>query len=300
MNKKKCGFIALVGRANVGKSTLINACLGEKVSIVSDIPQTTRMKARAILTEERGQIIFVDNPGFCIAKEKLSKILSNTARDIDKDVDLILYVVDLQRVPGTEEKEIAAVIKNTNKPVIMALNKRDAGQKYANDYIELWNRLEPSGQGNLKFYVPLSALTKKGVKELLALLFQFLPEQPLLYPADIISDLPQKLAVADIVREKIFLLMKQEVPYSAAVFTEEITIRSPKLVYVNVTILVQRETQKAIIIGEKAVTLKKIGELARIDLQDFFGRKVYLEIWVKVKENWPNDHEMLKKLGILS
>ncbi len=296
---KKCGFVTLIGRANAGKSTLLNAMVGEKVSIVSRVPQTTRLQIRAILTEERGQIIFVDNPGFYLSKERMAKMLSAMACDIKEDVDIVIYVVDLQRAPGREEEAIAQIIKATKKPVILVLNKRDKGQQYASDYIEFWRKVPPQGEGNIKYYLPLSALEGKGVGELVDILFENLKEQPLLYPPDVVSELPQKLAVSEIIREKIFMSACEEVPHCIAVLVDEITPRSERLVYIRATILVQRKGQKAIVIGKKAVNLKEIGQLSRVDLQNLFKKKVYLDIWVKVEENWPHDHSILKQLGII-
>jgi GTP-binding protein Era len=299
LDMSKCGFVTLVGRANVGKSALLNAIIGKKVSIVSKIPQTTRVQIRAILNESRGQIIFIDKPGFYLSKERMAKMLSSVACDIENDVDTIVYVVDLQRFPGEEEKRIAQTTKITQKPVILALNKRDLGERFASDYIEFWRRIPPEGEGELKYYLPVSALEKKGIKKLVDLLFENLKEQPLLYSPDMVCDLPQKLIVSDIIREKIFMFVLEEVPHSVAVLVEEITERSPYLVYIKATILVQRKTQRAIIIGKQGSNLKRVGQLARDELQNLFKKKVYLDIWIKVKENWLKDPLMLKQLGII-
>lgn len=300
MDEKKCGFVTLAGRANAGKSTIINAIVGQKVSIVSKVPQTTRLRIRAVLNEKRGQIVFVDRPGLYLAKEQMAKMLSRTACDINEDADVIIYVVDLQKVPGREEKQIAEVIKAIDKPVILVLNKRDLGEGYAGDYIEFWKTISPEGEGNLKYYVPISALEKKGIEELVNLLFELLPRQPLFYPEDAVTDLPEKLAVSEIIREKIFMLVTDEIPHSVAVLTEEITHRSEGLVYISATIFVQRQGQKAIIIGKKADNLKKIGQLSRTELQELFKKKVYLDIWVKVKEDWTQDFQFLRQLGIIT
>lgn len=300
MNNKKCGFVTLAGRANVGKSMLINAIVGHKVSIVSKVPQTTRLRLRAVLNEDRGQIVFVDRPGFYLAKEKIAKILSRTACDIKEDADVIIYVVDLQRAPGREEKEIAQVIKTIDKPAILVLNKRDLGEGYASDYIEFWKKIPPQGEGNVKYYLPVSALEKKGIVELVNLLFELLPQQPLFYPRDLVADLPEKLAVSEIIREKIFILVREEIPHCVAVLTEDIIHRSSGLVYISAAIFVQRCGQKAIIIGKKADNLKKIGRLSRIELEELFKKKVYLDISVKVKADWPQDMQFLKQLGIIS
>lgn len=300
MHDKKCGFVSLAGRANVGKSMLINAIVGQKVSIVSKVPQTTRLRLRAVLNEQRGQIVFVDRPGFYLAKEKMAKMLSRTACDIKEDADVIIYVVDLQRAPGMEEREIAQVIKSIGKPVILVLNKRDLGEGYAGDYIEFWKKIPPEGEGSLKYYLPVSALEKKGIGELINLLFELLPQQPLFYSENVVADLPEKLVVSEIIREKIFMLVREEIPHSVAVLTEDIIHRSEKLVYISAAIFVQRHGQKAIIIGKKADNLKKIGQLSRTELEGLFKKKVYLDILVKVKADWPQDIQFLKQLGIIS
>lgn len=295
---KKCGFAALAGRANTGKSTLLNALMGEKVSIVSQIPQTTRLQIRAVLNDKRGQVIFVDRPGFYISKDRIAKLLSSKASDI-RDADVILYVVDLQKKIGREEGQIAQIVKNSGRPVILVLNKRDLGAGYANDYIEFWKDLPPRGEGNLKYYVPVSALSQRGVKELLDMIFEFLPEHPEFYPDNITVDLPQQFIISDVIREKIFMLVTEEVPHSVAVLVDEITNRSPRLTYIRAVVFVQREGQKAMIIGKKAENLKKIGKDARIELESLFKTKIYLDITVKVKENWPQDQTILRRLGII-
>ncbi|MFH1857017.1 MAG: GTPase Era [Candidatus Omnitrophota bacterium] len=296
---KKCGFVALAGRANAGKSTLLNAIIGQKVSIVSKVPQTTRLRIKAILNEAQGQIVFVDRPGLYLSKKRMARMLSQTACDIKDDADVIVYVIDLQRPPGKEEQKIAEVVKVSGKPVILVFNKRDLGQQHAETYIEFWKKIPPEGDGNLKYFLPLSALTGKGVKELVNLLFEMLPEHPLFYPEDMITDLPQKLNAGEIIREKVFMFALEELPHSTAVLINEITHRTDKLVYINADILVQRNSQKVIIVGKQGDSLKKIGQLAREDLEKLFKKKVYLDLWVKVREDWQQDDNVLKQLGII-
>jgi len=295
----KAGFVVLVGRANVGKSTLLNNLLGKKISIMSKVPQTTRFAIRGILNDERGQIVFVDTPGVYLSKKKLSKFLSNRTFTIKDEADLILYIVDLTRMPHKEEKEVITQLHDINRPVIMALNKRDLGQLYADRYIELWKELTDKRTDPLKYFIPISALEKRGLERLIDVIFEFLPESPPFYPQGIISDLPEKLLIADIIREKIFNLTYKEVPHSIAVKVDEIKERKNDLIYIQATILVERQSQRAIIIGKQGKFLKEIGRRAREELEQNYQKRVYLELWVKIKKDWQNDTLILKELGYI-
>jgi len=302
MSKTKLhsGFVVLIGRTNVGKSTLLNNLLGEKVSIISKVPQTTRYSIRGILNDKRGQIVFIDTPGVYITKKKISKFLSKRTFAVKEEADLVLYMVDLSRAPGEEEREIMRrLLHRIDKPVIMALNKRDLGQFHADEYIELWKEYLQEGDDPLKYFIPISALEKRGLDELLDAIFEFLPESPPLYPEDIISDLPEKLLIADIIREKIFNLTHEEVPHSVAVKVETIEERKNNLVYIQATILVERKSQKAIIIGKRGEFLKGVGTEAREELELNFQKKVFLDLWVKVKKDWQNDIIVLRDLGYI-
>ena len=298
--KQRSGFVVLIGRANVGKSTLLNNLLSKKVSIISKVPQTTRYSIRGILNDERGQIVFVDTPGVYITKKKISKFLSKKTFAVKEEADLILYMVDLSRAPGKEEREIMRrLLHRIDKPVIMALNKRDLGQFYADEYIELWKEYLQENDDPLKYFIPISALEKRGLGELLDAIFEFLPESPPLYPEDIVSDLPEKLLIADIIREKIFNLTHEEVPHAVAVKVETIKERKNNLIYIQATILVERKSQKAIIIGKKGEFLKGVGTEARKELELNYQKKVFLDLWVKVKKDWQNDIIVLRDLGYI-
>lgn len=297
--KKKAGFVVLIGRPNVGKSTLLNNLLDKKVSIISNIPQTTRFSIRGILNEARGQIIIVDTPGIFLSNKRLTKFLSKRAFSTKDEADLILYMVDISRAPGKEENEILEKLHTVDKPVIMVLNKRDLGQTHAGDYIELWKERVVGKNDPLKYFIPISALNKKGLDELLDLIFENLPESEPLYPEDIISDLPERLLTADIVREKIFNLTYEEVPHSVAVRIDNIEERNNNLVYIQATILVERKSQRAIIIGKKGETLRKIGESARKELESNYNKKVFLDLWIKVYSDWQKNNEILKQLGYM-
>ncbi|MGE4357115.1 MAG: GTPase Era [Candidatus Omnitrophota bacterium] len=294
---KKCGFVAIAGRPNVGKSTLLNTILKEKVSIISPKPQTTRFQIRGILNEERGQIIFVDTPGLHIPKNELGKYLNLSALKAISDCDLILYMVDLTRPPGEEEKNIIENIKEVCKPVIMALNKQDKGTGFVNDYIKFWQDNAGEKKDILKYYIPVSALEGKNVAELLEVIFTLLPENPPFYPEDILSDFPMKLNISEIIREKMLNILKEELPYSTAVMIEEMTPRKDNLVYIKAIILVERDSQKGIVIGKNGQMVKKIGELARKEIEFILEKRVYLDLQVKVEKNWQENPLILKKLG---
>jgi len=295
--QKKCGFVAIIGRPNVGKSTLLNTILKEKVSIISSKPQTTRFQIRGIFNDERGQIVFVDTPGLHIPKNELGKYLNTAALKAKTDCDLVLYMVDLTRPPGEEEINIIENLKDINKPVIMVLNKQDKGTGFANDYIKLWQEKIDREKDPLKYYIPISALEGRNINELLEAIFSLLPEGPPYYPEDILSDFPLKLNISEIIREKLFNTLKKELPYSTAVMVEEIVPRKENLTYIKAIILVERESQKGIVIGKNGQVLKKIGEMARREIEFILEKKVYLELQVKVEKNWQENPLILKKLG---
>ncbi|MCM8778972.1 MAG: GTPase Era [Candidatus Omnitrophica bacterium] len=294
---KKCGFVAIMGRPNVGKSTLLNTILGEKVSIVSPKPQTTRFQIRGILNEERGQIIFVDTPGMHIPKTELGKYLNVTALKAKTDCDLILYMVDLTRPPGEEEKNIIRNLSTIDKPVIMVLNKQDKGTGFVNEYIKFWQENMRRENDPLKYYIPVSALEGKNIPQLLEVIFSLLPESQPFYPEDILSDFPLRLNISEIIREKILNTLKEELPYSTAVMVEEMLPRREDLLYIKAIILVERESQKGIVVGKKGEMIKKIGERARKEIETLLEKKVYLELFVKVEKNWQENPLILKKLG---
>jgi len=302
MTDTRCGIVAIIGRSNTGKSTLLNCILGEKVAIVSETPQTTRNIIRGILTEKRGQIIFIDTPGMHKPKHRLGKHMNMLAEDSSRGADVVLYLVDSSEKTGEEEERIVDFLKQSRVPVILALNKIDLGGKFLPEYLKLWE--EKAGKtiqelSDKLIVVPISALRGTNISKLLDILFSLLPCGPLLYPKDILSDFPQKLSYADIIREKLFECMRQEVPHSIAVLIDELTERSNKLTYIRAEILVERPSQKAIVIGKKGEVLKKIGSLARKELEDLLEKKVFLELNVKVKENWRQDEEILRKLGVI-
>lgn len=298
MQKKfRCGFVAILGRPNVGKSTLLNSILKEKVSIISKVPQTTRFQIRGILNEERGQIIFVDTPGLHIPKSKLGEYLNSIALKAKKDSDLILYMVDLTRPPGEEEKIICEQLKDAKVPVIMVLNKLDIDKGFINDYIRLWQENVPKESDPLEYFIPISSLKGKNIPRLLEAIFSLLPQNEPYYPEDILSDFPQRLNIAEIIREKLLNSLREELPHSVAVMVDEMILRKENLYYIKAIILVERDSQKAIVIGKKGELLKRIGEIARKEIEELLEKKVYLELYVKTEKKWQENPYILRRLG---
>lgn len=297
---KHCGIVAIVGRPNTGKSTLLNYILKQKVAIVSKVPQTTRNIIRGILNENRGQVVFVDTPGIHKPKNAIGKHMNILAGDSINGADIILHLADSSEAVGEEERMVVDTLSEAKAPVVLALNKIDLGGKFISEYLKLWEEKKgkPIQELSDLTAIPISSLKGTNLDKLLDILFSRLPEGPLLYPDDIISDFPIKLAYADIIREKLFECMFQEVPHSIAVLIDEIIERSSKLIYIRVDIFVERDSQKAIVIGDKGQIVKKVGSLARRELEELLDKKVYLELNVKVKENWRRDEEILRKMGI--
>ena len=294
----KSGFVAIIGRPNVGKSTLLNAILGEKIAIVSKKPQTTRNKIRGIKNIENAQIIFLDTPGIHTAKGYLNKFMVKEALSALEDVDCIIYMVEAAREVIEEElfiiENFKKVAPDGQPPIILCINKTDMAEK---------NKLLPLIDQYSKLYafkeiIPLSAAKGEGVDELLKLIIQLLPEGPKYFPEDILTDLPERFVAAEIVREKVFEFTKQEIPYSTAVVVDRFKENpQKKLVSISATINVERDSQKGIIIGKKGSMLKQIGTSARIDIERLLGTKVFLELFVKVQKDWTKDKKMLKEFG---
>lgn len=302
MNEKHCGIVAIVGRTNTGKSTLLNYILGKKVAIVSQIPQTTRNIIRGILTEKRGQIVFVDTPGIHKPKHRLGKYMNILAQEQAKGADLIMHLVDSSERTGEEEGLVVNYLSQAKAPIIIALNKIDLGGKFVPEYLKLWEQIKGKTlpeSGDTLVAIPISALKGTNIDRLLDVLFSHLPEGPELYPEDMVSDFPQALAYADIIRQKLFECMRQELPYSIGVLVDEITERSNKLTYIKASILVERPSQKAIVIGDKAKVIKNVGTLARQELESTLGKKVYLELKAKAKPGWRQDTQILRQMGIV-
>jgi GTP-binding protein Era len=295
-NDFRCGFVAILGRPNVGKSTLLNALVGGKISIISSIPQTTRHQIRGILNLENAQIIFVDTPGIHSFKDTLASHLNIVAKKSIQGCDLLLYVVDISRSIGREEETIMDLLASQKIKVIMVLNKIDLGTNFINDYINLWKEKTKDKVDPLIYYLPTSAKTGKNIDKLKEVIVENLPQQSPFYDKDTLTDFPLKFRISDIIREKLFLNLKKELPHSLAVEVEEIQEKE-NIFYIRINIYVNRVSQKKIVIGEEGQLLKNIGKEARIEIEEILKKKVYLDIWVKVLEDWQKKSRILKELG---
>ena len=296
----RCGTAAIVGRPNVGKSTLLNRILEEKVSIVSDVPQTTRFQIRGIYNDERGQIIFIDTPGMHLGKDKLNAFMCQASAGTFDAVDCIIYLTDASRHVGKEEKFVAEKLKDTKIPVILGFNKVDLKDVDIASYIAHWEEVKGMPVAEMKDFtlIALSAKDGSNIDKLIEIIFGYLPEGPALYPEDMISDTPQKILIADIIREKLFHIMREELPHAIGVVIDQLEHRKNKVLYIHGTILVERESQKEIVIGKKGQVLKTIGTQARVEIQELTeSNKVFLELYVKAEERWRDDITILRELG---
>ncbi|RMD45356.1 MAG: GTPase Era [Aquificota bacterium] len=292
----KAGFVALIGRPNVGKSTLLNNLVGTKLSIVSPKPQTTRMRILGVKHDKDAQIIFLDTPGIQKGKDILTKTVVESAVSSMEEADILVMIIEAQK-GWTKEDEMLLenYIKKLNKPTILVINKIDKVPK------EILLPLidESSKKYDFKEIVPISALKGTNLDRFVEVLKKYLPESPPLFPEDQITDLPLKFYIAEIIREKVFKNTKDEIPYSAAVEVESIEEgkKNKNLLIIRAVIYVEKENHKGIIIGRKGQMLKKIGKQAREELEFLLGKKVHLELWVKVKPKWKEDVRLLKILG---
>ncbi len=310
----RCGMVSIVGRPNTGKSTLVNYILEEKIAIVSSVPQTTRQQIRGIYNDKRGQIIFIDTPGVHVGQDKLDKIMNLSSFHSAQEADCIVHLVDTRKSAGPEEKMVVDRLSKLNIPIILGLNKIDAESlstagsksrganlkgKYISDYINLWQEAKGRPVTEIENFIllPLSGKTGFNIDKLLELIFERLPTGEALYPQDIISDTPQKMVIADIIREKLLYLMREEVPHSLGVIINELALRKNKLLYVYATIFVERESQKEIVIGKKGEILKKIGTQARRELEGLLEQKVFLELHVKAEKKWRENNALLEEMG---
>lgn len=288
----KSGFVSVVGRPNVGKSTLVNAIVGSKVSIVSFKPQTTRDVIRGIYNDEDSQIVFTDTPGIHKSEDSLGDIMNKNATTAAFDTDLILMLVDISKDSNASDKYVIERIKNVGCPIILVMNKIDTKSK-----VELIPIIQHyASLGVFSDIIPISALKETNIAELIKLIKSYLPEGPRYYPVTMVSDHPKTFSIAETVREKIFLNLSEEIPYSIGVYTEEIIETEEKL-KARVIILVSRDSQKGIIIGEKGSMLKKIVKLAKEDLAKQVKKQVVLDVFVRVQKNWRNSPSILKMLG---
>ena len=293
-NKYKSGFVTLIGRPNVGKSTLMNQLIGQKIAITSDKPQTTRNRIQTVYTEERGQVIFLDTPGIHKAKNKLGEYMVSVAENTMSEVDVILWLVEPTTYIGAGEQHIASILQKVDTPVLLIINKIDTVKKeellaVIDTYKDLLEFAE---------IIPVSALKGENKSALVDELFRYLPEGPMYYDEDTITDQPERQIAAELIREKALRMLKDEIPHGIAVAIERMKERpGGRLMDIEATIICERDSHKGIIIGKQGAMLKKIGTAARIEIERLLGIKVNLNLWVKIKKDWRDSDIMLKNFG---
>ena len=290
----KSGFVSIVGRPNVGKSTLMNNVVGEKIAIMSDKPQTTRNTIQAVYTDENCQMVFLDTPGIHKPKTKLGEFMVKSATDAFKNVDMVLYVVDDSKKIGPGDRMIIEDLRNVKVPVILVLNK--IAQLEETELFDLMKMYH--AEGVFKEIVPISALKGKNVKELIKVVEGYLNEGPKYFPDYMITDQPERVLVSELIREKVLHYVHDEIPHGVAVEIEKMKSRNDKqLVDISAVIYCERDSHKGIIIGKNGRKLKGIGKSAREDIELLLGSQIYLQLWVKVKENWRNLQNYVSNFG---
>ena len=288
----KSGFAALIGRPNVGKSTLMNCLIGQKIAITSNKPQTTRNRIQTVYTSEKGQIVFVDTPGIHKAKNRLGDYMVNVARRSLSEVDVILWLVEPSNYIGAGEESILEQLSRVNTPVILVINKIDTVKKE-----ELFGFIDTyRKEMDFQEIVPVSALKKDNTEELLSCIFKYLPYGPAFYDEDTVTDQPQRQIVAEMIREKALRTLEEEIPHGIAVTIEKMKRRG-KIMDIEATIICERDSHKGIIIGKQGSMLKRIGSSARRDIEEMLECKVNLQLWVKVKKDWRDSEFLLKNFG---
>lgn len=289
----KSGFISIIGRPNVGKSTFMNKVLGQKVAIMSDKPQTTRNKVQGVYTTDDSQMIFIDTPGIHKPKHQLGEHMMKVARNTLKETEVILFIVNASEEIGRGDEFIIEMLQNTRTPVILVLNKIDL--VHPDDLLKqidvYKDKLEFSD------VVPISALQGNNVDRLLEVIETYLPEGPMYYPEDRVTDHPEHFIVSELIREKALHLTSQEIPHAIGVEVEKMKADKGEKIHVQAVIYVERESQKGMVIGKGGKMLKEIGKLARQDIENLLGNKVYLELWVKVQKDWRNKSNFIRSLG---
>lgn len=290
----KSGFVAIIGRPNVGKSTLLNTILGDKIAIVSDKPQTTRNRILGVKHLKDAQVVFLDTPGIHKPRHKLNEYMVKAALNTLDEVDIILFMTEAGAVSGSGDSNIVDMLRGAEKPVFLIINKIDRINKSVvlpqiDEYRHIYKFDE---------VFPISALKGENVDNLLDSIVTYLPEGPQYFPDDAVTDQPMRFIASEIIREKIFQRTYQEIPYSVAVGIEDFKEDETKnIAFIRGLIFVEKDSQKGIIIGKGGAMLKQVGQLARQELEAFMGIKVFLELWVKVKPNWQSDDSILKMLG---
>ncbi len=295
MNKKfKSGFVALIGRPNVGKSTLMNQIIGQKIAITSKKPQTTRNKIQTVYTCDEGQIVFLDTPGLHKAKNKLGEYMVNVAEKTLKEVDVIMWLVEPDTFIGAGEQHIAEQLKDIKIPVILVINKIDTVDKEEIlKFIDAYRKILDFDE-----IIPASALRGNNVDTVVEQIFKYLPEGPMYYDEDTVTDQPMRQIVAELIREKALHALDEEIPHGIAVTIEKMKKRQNKDIYdIEATIICERDSHKGIIIGKKGSMLKKIGTNARYEIEQQLDMKVNLQIWVKVRKDWRDSELLMKNYG---
>lgn len=290
----KSGFVALIGRPNVGKSTLMNHLIGQKIAITSEKPQTTRNRIQTVYTDERGQIIFLDTPGIHKAKNKLGEYMVNVAEGTLREVDVILWLVEPTTYIGAGEQHIAELLGKVKTPVILVINKIDTVKK-KEDILRFTDAYKKVCQ--FAEIVPVSALKDQNTDKMTDLIFRYLPPGPQYYDEDTVTDQPMRQIAAELVREKALRLLSDEIPHGIAVTIEKMTERKNGMFDIEATIICERDSHKGIIIGKGGSMLKKIGSAARLEIENLMGARVNLQLWVKVRKEWRDSELYMKNYG---
>lgn len=293
-NQYKSGFVTLIGRPNVGKSTLMNHLIGQKIAITSDKPQTTRNRIQTVFTDERGQIIFLDTPGIHKAKNKLGEYMVSVAEHTLKEVDVVLWLVEPTTFIGAGERHIAEQLQNVKTPVILVINKIDTikNQDEILEFISAYKDVCSFAE-----IVPVSALKDKNTDLMLDLIYKYLPSGPQYYDEDTVTDQPMRQIAAELIREKALRLLSDEIPHGIAVTIEKMTERKNGMMDIEATIICERDSHKGIIIGKGGAMLKRIGSAARREIEDLMDTQVNLQIWVKVRKEWRDSELYMKNYG---
>lgn len=294
LKEKKSGFVAIIGRPNVGKSTLMNQLIGQKIAITSKKPQTTRNRIQTVYTDERGQIVFLDTPGIHKAKNKLGEYMVQVVNRTLREVDVILWLVEPSAYIGTGDKSIAEQLENVKVPVMLVINKVDTIKREETLLvIDAYRKLH-----DFEEIIPVSALKGFNTQDVVDTLYQYLPEGPLFYDEDTVTDQPIRQIVAEVIREKSLHALDEEIPHGIAVVIDTMQKRKgKKLVDIEATIICEKDSHKGIIIGKQGAMLKKIGSNARFEIERMLERKVNLKLWVKVQKNWRDSDFLMKNFG---
>jgi len=289
----RSGFVAIIGRPNVGKSTLLNQLVGQKLAIMSDKPQTTRNKIIGVLNRDNAQIVFIDTPGIHKPKHKLGELMVEASRRSLNEVDCILLLIDVTRKLGRGDEHVLTNLAQVKTPVILVINKIDLLPiSEVLPLIDQWK-----DKFDFREIVPVSALRNTNTPALVDLIEDLLPPGPKYYPQDMITDQPERLLVAELIREKVLHRTREEVPHSIAVVVEQMERRNNDLIFVGAYVFVERDSQKKILIGKNGNFLKEIGTAARGEIEALLGNKIFLDLWVKVKKDWRNHEGSLRNLG---